>query len=95
MTAFGDAFKAARKAGKKEFTFGGKSYHTKTKEDLATTPAKSKKVPVPTPRPKTPKIPVPTPKPWTGASSTNLNKATGVGKQRTRTGKKLSGIVSG
>lgn len=33
MSAFGDAFKAARAAGKKTFTFNGKSYHTRTKED--------------------------------------------------------------
>lgn len=30
-TPFGTAFKAARKAGKKTFTFGGKSYTTKIK----------------------------------------------------------------
>lgn len=35
MTKFGEAFKAARKAGKKEFTFGGKKYNTKTKEEAA------------------------------------------------------------
>lgn len=35
MSAFGDAFKAARAAGKKTFTFNGKSYHTRTKEDEA------------------------------------------------------------
>jgi cell pole-organizing protein PopZ len=33
MSKFGDAFAAARKAGKKEFTFNGKKYHTRTKED--------------------------------------------------------------
>tara|TARA_R110000824_G_scaffold314697_2_gene501591 strand:+ start:278 stop:706 length:429 start_codon:yes stop_codon:yes gene_type:complete len=31
---FGEAFALARKAGKKTFTWGGKSYHTKTKEDV-------------------------------------------------------------
>ena len=31
---FGEAFAAARKAGKKTFTWGGKSYHTKTKEEV-------------------------------------------------------------
>lgn len=35
MSSFGKAFAAARKAGKKNFTFGGKSYHTKTKEEMA------------------------------------------------------------
>ena len=33
MSAFGDAFKAARAAGDKTFTFGGKSYNTKTADD--------------------------------------------------------------
>lgn len=32
---FGKAFAAARKAGKKEFSFGGKAYHTRTKEEDA------------------------------------------------------------
>ena len=41
MSAFGDAFKAARAAGKKTFTFNGESYHTRTKEDEAK--AKDKK----------------------------------------------------
>ena len=40
MSAFGDAFKAARAAGKKTFTFNGKSYHTRTKEDEAKAKAK-------------------------------------------------------
>lgn len=31
--SFGDAFAAARKAGKKEFTWKGKKYHTRTKEE--------------------------------------------------------------
>ena len=42
MSAFGDAFKAAREAGKKTFTFNGKSYHTRTKEDEAKKPDVSK-----------------------------------------------------
>lgn len=41
MSAFGDAFKAARSAGKKSFTFNGKSYHTRTKEDEARPAAKN------------------------------------------------------
>lgn len=48
---FGTAFNAARKAGKKEFTFGGKKYNTKV---AATTP---KKAPTPSPRPGTEKTP--------------------------------------
>jgi len=35
MSAFGTAFAAARKAGKKEFTWNGKQYHTKTKEEMS------------------------------------------------------------
>lgn len=34
-TSFGSAFAAARKAGKKAFTWKGKSYHTRTKEEEA------------------------------------------------------------
>lgn len=46
MSAFGDAFAAARKAGKKVFTFNGKKYHTRTKAEddkrkAATTPVKT------------------------------------------------------
>ncbi|SCW77084.1 hypothetical protein SAMN02927900_04764 [Rhizobium mongolense subsp. loessense] len=48
MPSFGDAFKAARAAGKTTFKFGGKSYHTKTKDEMAKT---KKAVPTPTPRP--------------------------------------------
>lgn len=33
-SSFGSAFAAARKAGKKEFTWNGKKYHTKTKEEM-------------------------------------------------------------
>lgn len=55
MTAFGDAFKTARKAGKKTFMFGGKSYTTKTKEETAPVPkakpAKFKTPPVPVAKP--------------------------------------------
>lgn len=46
LSKFGAAFKAARKAGKKEFSFGGKSYNTKLKGEGA-----SKKVPTPSKRP--------------------------------------------
>lgn len=40
---FGKAFAAARKAGKKEFSFGGKSYNTKLRGEG--------KTPTPTPKP--------------------------------------------
>ena len=40
MSAFGEAFKAARKAGKKEFTYNGKRYHTRTKDEETATAAK-------------------------------------------------------
>lgn len=43
VSAFGKAFRAARKAGKKEFSFGGKKYNTKMKGEGD--------VPKPTPRP--------------------------------------------
>lgn len=49
-TAFGKAFASARKAGKKNFSFGGKSYTTKTKEESSP--------PVPKDRPKKGKEPV-------------------------------------
>ena len=41
---FGQAFAAARKAGKKTFTYKGKSYHTRTKEEDANYVKKSKGV---------------------------------------------------
>lgn len=43
MVKFGDAFAAARKAGKKEFTWKGKKYHTKTKEEMAKAPTPAKR----------------------------------------------------
>lgn len=43
---FGKAFAAARKAGKKEFSFGGKRYNTKTRDEDA-----PKNVPTPTANP--------------------------------------------
>jgi hypothetical protein len=48
LSKFGAAFKAARKAGKKEFSFGGKSYNTKVKGEDDSSP---KKVPTPTAKP--------------------------------------------
>lgn len=45
LSKFGKAFAEARKSGKKEFSFGGKSYNTKLKEDGP------KKVPTPTAKP--------------------------------------------
>ena len=43
MASFGSAFAAARKAGKKTFVWQGKSYHTKTKEEMSSAPSKSLK----------------------------------------------------
>lgn len=48
MTAFGEAFKTARAAGKSTFKWQGKLFHTKTKEEMEKT---KKSVPTPTPRP--------------------------------------------
>lgn len=48
MTSFNSAFASARKAGKKTFSWNGKSYNTK----LATGNGTPSKAPVPTPRPK-------------------------------------------
>jgi hypothetical protein len=45
---FGAAFKAAKAAGKKEFSFGGKKYNTKE------APSAPKNGPTPTPRPASP-----------------------------------------
>ncbi len=56
MTAFGEEFKAARAAGKTTFRWQGKTYHTKTKDEMAKVKAKAermKQVPTPTPRPDT------------------------------------------
>lgn len=50
MTSFGEAFKAARTAGKTTFKWQGRAYHTKTKEEMEKT---MKSVPTPTPRPAT------------------------------------------
>jgi hypothetical protein len=49
MSSFGNAFSAARKAGKKTFSWNGKSYTTK----LASSSKAPKSVPTPTPRPGT------------------------------------------
>lgn len=45
---FKAAFAAARKAGKKEFTWNGKRYNTKYKEEVSSAPSKSK---IPTVKP--------------------------------------------
>tara|TARA_R100000008_G_scaffold81980_1_gene65749 strand:- start:102 stop:368 length:267 start_codon:yes stop_codon:yes gene_type:complete len=37
QTEFQQAFRKARDAGRKTFTYKGKSYHTKTKEDIKRT----------------------------------------------------------
>lgn len=58
MSSFSKAFAAARKAGKKEFTWNGKRYNTKLKSET-----NRKSPPTPTPRPKPKKTPTPTPRP--------------------------------
>lgn len=47
VSNFGTAFRAARAAGKKEFTFGGKSYTTKLKEEAETPKPKAAEKPAP------------------------------------------------
>ena len=71
MTSFGEAFKAARKAGKTVFSFNGKKYHTKTKDEMVKVTAK---VPVPKQRP-------------TAAASTpsKTDRAAGIQAERTLT----------
>ena len=52
MSSFSDAFRAARKAGKQTFTWNGKSYNTKYKEEvenLKITPASASPGPKPKP----------------------------------------------
>lgn len=39
MSKFGDAFAAARKSGKKEFTFGGERYNTRMSDEKSAKPA--------------------------------------------------------
>lgn len=58
MSNFDSAFSAARKAGKKEFSFGGKKFNTKLREDAK--PAKVKlpsRGPIPPSRPEATKAP--------------------------------------
>lgn len=71
MSKFGDAFSGARKAGKKTFTFGGKSYNTKTKEESAPTPRQ---------RPKDKVAPKPRPKPITKNTSSKPSVRTNSGR---------------
>jgi hypothetical protein len=52
MSAFEKAFASARKGGKKEFSFGGKSYNTKLKSEAAKPKATPKNAPVPTAAPR-------------------------------------------
>jgi hypothetical protein len=71
MAKFGDAFAAARKAGKKEFTFDGKRYNTRTREDEAKSAGDKMMAPVkaaaakaaPKPLPKSESKPAAVPKP--------------------------------
>lgn len=48
MASFKEAFAAARKAGKKTFTWNGKPYTTKLKEEVSSAPKTSKR-PMPKP----------------------------------------------
>ena len=48
--SFGEAFKAARKAGKKEFTYKGKRYHTRTADEEKAAKAKPKPKPKAAPK---------------------------------------------
>ena len=43
MATFKEAFAAARKSGKKEFSWQSKKYNTKLKEETSSAPASSKK----------------------------------------------------
>lgn len=43
MATFKEAFATARKGGKREFTWQGKRYTTKLREEVSSAPAKSKK----------------------------------------------------
>jgi hypothetical protein len=52
MSKFGEAFSAARKAGKKQFTFNGKKYHTRTREEEAARKKKSSSTSNATPKTK-------------------------------------------
>lgn len=52
MSSFKEAFAAARKAGKKEFKWNGKSYHTKLKEEVTTRPQRRPAAPAVSARPK-------------------------------------------
>lgn len=64
MNNFERAFAAARKAGKKEFTWSGKKYNTKLADD-------SKKAPKFKTTPKT--APIPEPRPFRGTTTTSRN----------------------
>lgn len=92
MTAFGYAFKAARAAGKTTFKFQGKSYHTKTKDEMAKT---KKAVPTPTPRPDTnttASVPTPTKPNANGAASSSAAAATGTTSPGFGPGSRAAGV---
>lgn len=63
MSKFKEAFRAARKSGAKVFTFNGKSYNTKLKEEGGS--SKTKSVPVPQSKPSG-KTPTPKARPKDG-----------------------------
>jgi hypothetical protein len=69
---FGKAFRAAKDAGKKEFTYRGKRYHTRTKDEEKTM---AKNQPSPKAKPKTTKKKVETPKDVSQGSTTAKKEA--------------------
>lgn len=86
-TAFGKAFASARKAGKKNFTFGGKSYNTKVKEESS-----SKEAPVPVKRSVKDKVRVPS---LANAKASAASGKLKNGKVKKKSEKKGHGIAMG
>lgn len=82
MSEFGKAFNAARKSGKKVFTFNGKKYNTKLAAD---TP---KKAPIPSAAPRGPKSGKPTKAPpkqsAAGGRATTATKQSAPGGRATK-----------
>lgn len=78
MATFKESFASAKKAGKKEFKWNGKSYNTQTRSDSA---------PTSSPRPKARPAAKPAGKPtesWSAASSPREKKPRARGTGRTR-----------
>lgn len=79
MSQFGDAFKAARAAGKKSFSFNGKSYHTQTADDLKKLKPAAVKA-----KPRTAPAPAPKPRAATPPAKPRVNHMAGIGAAPTR-----------